>query len=161
MASLEDITGWRDELRQLEENEEYMDQRSEKFMDALELKTPLSDVLKFMEIVAGDEELRDAVEQSAVWDKVIMATEGGMHRTHPRYSECPHEALGTLRKFNDWYCWKGGYEPVSAFDLAGFGTLMDVLDGRLPAIRSAETINYILQEYGEWVKPVQEVRSDD
>jgi hypothetical protein len=148
MADFEEITGWREEFNDLEERWDdewvaYWDQ----FMNKLEPKIPVSQVLHYIRVLLENEETLVAMTELARWH-VLMDASGPFEDDAPEMELYPTDSVVTINEFWQWFCWKAGYPPVfSAFRLAGTDTASDIIRGDLPGPQSPETRAFLLKEY--------------
>ena len=160
MADLNDINGWWEEFENLEDqwDEQWAAFRN-RFVNKLNPKIPVSQVLDFMECLLEHEETRDVVEQLAIWDELNDA-KGPFDEGDPELEKYPRDSVIYMNEFWLWYCWKAGYEPVyGAFRLAGSYAAELVTLGRLPEARSQATRDYLLKEFHFCIEPDQEEQS--
>ncbi|MES0880521.1 hypothetical protein [Roseibium sp. SCP14] len=148
MASLEDITGWRDEFNDLEERWDdewvaYVDQ----FVNKLEPLIPVSQVLHFIKVLLENEETLATMTEIAKWEKLMDAS-GPFEDDAPEMELYPTDSVVMINDFWLWFCWKAGYPPVSsAFRLAGIDTASDIIRGDLSGVQSSETKAFLLDRY--------------
>ncbi|WFE91583.1 hypothetical protein K1718_09555 [Roseibium porphyridii] len=148
MADIEDITGWRDEYRDLEARWDdewvaYLDQ----FVNQIRPKVHVSQVLHFIKVLLENEDTLAAMKEVAEWEK-LMDARGPFRDDAPEMELYPKDAVVMMNEFWPWFCFKASYPPVyAAFGLAGVDVASDILRGDLPGVQSPETKAFLLKRY--------------
>ncbi len=102
MADIENITGWREELKEFYESDEgyeFFNGRS------LEISIKLSDIFELAELFIKYDCLREAAEKVGQWREVTLAQLENMPGNYQENFErlLPREAVETCADFENWF----------------------------------------------------------
>jgi hypothetical protein len=162
MADFDDITGWREELNELEERHDdewvaYVNW----FMNSDWPLAPASQVLHCVDVMLNNDDTHKAVTQIAAW-RDLMDAKGPFEDDDPEMEQYPESAVELTNKFWRWFCWKAGYKPVGfAFRSAALTMACLIVQGQLPGTQAQETRDQLLEQYGFTVGPDEDAEPDE
>ncbi|MET1411678.1 hypothetical protein ABVF61_05390 [Roseibium sp. HPY-6] len=142
MADFEDITGWREELRDHFEEfgQEGIDYLYRNSIEIIEQEVSISQVQDYADLLMKHKETRDALLVFAEWQKVKLAHPGGIVEPgDPAYKDRPKEIIYLLADFYEWYCMKTDF-PCLKNRVSRWGKKLaiGVLQGEIASTRSKE-----------------------
>lgn len=140
-----DITGWREELEQLQKGAAY------KAMYPVAIRNPEHDpkiprsvILDFAETLLLDVETRDALLAVQRWRQGFAPGAIRDFENDPNY---PWEATKLLTDFRHWYELRTGFGPTTGAYLDGEQVADLVLAGTYPGVRCAESEEFLASKY--------------
>ncbi len=145
MAEVDDITGWREELEAFEKTE-----KGRAFFAGNKRyrgrKVPYENVVQMVELILADEELHEALRK-----KIWFADYSEEHDLEAHDDEFwelnPIEAHDTFIAFERWYLMKARAPFDKSCIIVATWLAIDVEEGKLTSLRTAEARDYIKENY--------------
>jgi len=144
MADFENITGWREELAEYKETEEW------KAMEAsgIRAEMPLSLLYEFAQLLLKHEEMRKAMQIKHEWFE--SKRDEYYFKTYDTFDidndpSWPYQKHRLLHDFGAWFSVKSGIDENPSAIIIGEVLARNVLTGRTPSVRSKEAYEEIAE----------------
>ncbi len=141
MTLFRDISGWREELNELQKGSAYKNMYPKSIRNPqFDPLVPKSTVLDFVETLLAHEETRKALLDLNRWHKANPPETNPDPENDRTF---PHKAANLQSDFSHWFMLKTGFGPRIGPYIHALNLTVLILNGDIPDARSAEADDYL------------------